>query len=232
MQLLVKNKKYIFGVLKELMEKSPFASMQMLTFAHPPQHQPALTDFLLSDLPNDDLSKRKSKNMQENLQNFKQLLQEELEDEKHCGKIAIFDVGRAKNKKYDYKAFVQVGHVPCLLTQNSTLFLLSLGEGTARPRLHRLLHPLERFFLQGMPGEAAKGLSATAALGSAGNAFTAPVAGRALHSLLRVILGIPPEADENIYQLTLPRCDTELDQVDSGPETPRSETKSLIQKAH
>ena len=99
------------------------------------------------------------------------------------------------------------------------------------PTLHRLLHPLERFLLQGMPGEAAKGLSVTAAMSSAGNAFTAPVAGRAIHTLLRVIFGIPPEADENIYQLPLPfASDTGLDQVDPGPEAPRSKTKSL--KAH
>ena len=207
------------------MEKSPFTST-LLTFAHPPQHRPALADFLLSDLPFDDFS-RKSQKMQENLENFKELLQEELEDTRNYGKIAIFDVGRAKGKKFDYKAFVQVGLVPCLLTQNSTLFLLSLGEGTATPKLHRMLHPLERFLLQGMPGEAAKGLSLTGAFASAGNAFTAPVAGRALHTLLRVIFGIPPEADESFYQLPLPFThDTGLDQVDSGPEAPRSKTKS------
>ena len=62
-ELLVKNKKYIFGVLKKLMEKSPFAPT-LLTFAHPPQHQPALADFLLSDLPFDDFSGRSQK-MQE-----------------------------------------------------------------------------------------------------------------------------------------------------------------------
>lgn len=141
-----------------------------------------LASFLSSALaPQAQLSSL-TPNLRWNLVHYQQLLRAHLERGNGWAAVSL-----DRNPARSFGGYTRVdGLVPALRTQNQYLWVMRLGQGLA-PETARLLHPMERWSLQGFPPSAGLGMTKTQVLEATGNAFPVPVLGAVLAQVLRAV---------------------------------------------
>ena len=121
-------------------------------------------------------------NLRWNLVHYEQLLRAHLERGSGWAAISL-----DRNPARSFGGYARVdGLVPALRTQNQYLWVMRLGQGSA-PETARLLHPMERWSLQGFPPSVGLGMTKTQVLEATGNAYPVPVVGAVLAQVLRAV---------------------------------------------
>jgi len=173
---------YIIAMRRSVLARS---GRQCIGLEPPVMPRCPLAQFLTRDAPNVYHSEL-APSQQENLVAYMKLIMDYIVDPDMQGKFACFDLSRKIDAAYGPKWRVD-DVVETLTTNNTQLYIVSLGEGVQKPTVHRWLRLEERARLQGLGPELFAACNASQKKTLTGNAFAVPCIGVALQFIMQVL---------------------------------------------